>query len=215
MTIAHHPSDFRLLDYAAGRLDEGQRLLVATHLAICSTCDREVAMLERVGGALLAAIPPTPLEPDARDRILARLDVLTRDEAIASRDQRPPDMPELPEALRPYPLGPWNWAGPGVHWRALRLNGESASRVFLLRAAPGKHLPQHTHSGTELTLVLRGAFSHEGGRFAAGDFEDADDSIEHRPIVDSDEECLCLVAMDGKLLISGLMGKVMQPFVRF
>ena len=57
-------------------------------------------------------------------------------------------------------------------------------------------MPQHRHAGTELTCVLSGAIVHEGGRFAAGDCDDAETATPH-PVVDGGEPCICLVAMQG------------------
>ena len=41
-----------------------------------------------------------------------------------------------------------------------------------------------------------------------------DETIDHRPIVKDWEDCICLVAMQGELRLKGLLGRVMQPFVR-
>lgn len=86
--------------------------------------------------------------------------------------------------------------------------------MFFLKARPGTPLPQHTHTGTEFTSILTGAYVHEGGRFGAGDFEEADEGVEHRPVVEPGEECVCLVALDGKLRLSGVIGALMNPFIR-
>ena len=213
MTIRHHPIETRLLDYAAGTLDAGQRLLVGAHLESCPSCRRTVAMLERVGGSLLTDLSPTPMAPGARERAIARLQSAESAARVAHRPLN--DMADLPPALRNYELSRWHWSGPGVRWRSLALPEESASRVFLLKVQPGTKLPQHTHSETELTLVLKGSFSHKGGRFERGDFDDADGSVDHQPTVDSEQECICLVAMQGNLQFKGLLGRIMQPFVRF
>jgi putative transcriptional regulator len=73
---------------------------------------------------------------------------------------------------------------------------------------------EHTHTGIELTCVLRGSFSHEGGRFGPGDFDFGDETLDHQPIVGSDEPCLCLVAMTGDLRMNGFFGRLIGPFVR-
>src|SRR5262245_54773873 len=150
MKISHHPAPERLADYAAGRLDEGQRLLVAAHLEGCPHCRASVSVLDHVGGALLSDLPPAEMEAGALDRALARLDVTANanDHVRALND-----MPELPNVLRRHELEPWRWAGPGVQWRGIKLDTASANRVFLLKAQPGTRLPQHSHIGSELTLV--------------------------------------------------------------
>jgi hypothetical protein len=50
---------------------------------------------------------------------------------------------------------------------------------------------------------------------SGGDFADADESIEHRPIVAPDDECPCLVALEGRLRLSGTAGALPNPFARF
>ena len=69
---------------------------------------------------------------------------------------------------------------------------------------------EHTHTGTELTLVLEGSFSHEGGRFGPGDFGYGDDEVDHRPIVGDEGPCLCLVAMTGDLRMNGFLSRWLE-----
>ena len=38
MTIAHHPGEELLLDYASGAAQEGVALIVAAHLCFCPAC---------------------------------------------------------------------------------------------------------------------------------------------------------------------------------
>jgi putative transcriptional regulator len=90
----------------------------------------------------------------------------------------------------------------------------SETRVFLLRSGPGTRMLPHSHSGLEMTCVLSGAFSQDGARYGPGDFDLGDDTIEHRPMVEDGQDCLCLVAMRGELQLRGWLGRLMQPFVR-
>ena len=53
-----------------------------------------------------------------------------------------------------------------------------------------------------------------GRRFGPGDFEEADDDVSHRPIVDSDVPCICIAAIEGKVKLEGFVGRLLQPFVR-
>jgi putative transcriptional regulator len=101
-----------------------------------------------------------------------------------------------------------------VHYRDVKIPTNNDTRVFMLKAAPGKKIPAHDHTGTELTCVLTGAFIHEGGRYAAGDCDDADQDVGHSPIIDSGEECVCLVAMQGQIRLTSMLGRLIQPFIR-
>ena len=52
MTIEHHPEEATLAAYAAGVLDLGQRVALATHLRSCPRCRDWVRAMEQLGGAL-------------------------------------------------------------------------------------------------------------------------------------------------------------------
>jgi putative transcriptional regulator len=60
-------------------------------------------------------------------------------------------------------------------------------------------LPLHGHTGAELTVVLTGAFTDERGEFRRGDLQEIE-KIEHQPVGDREEGCLCLVAAEGPYL---------------
>ncbi len=218
MTIRHHPTDETLAAYAAGTLDPGRRLVVASHVERCAACRGFLRGIERVAGVMLEDLSPAPMPPDALTHTLARID---REPAVTVvRSDLPPaslqlsDEPNLPACLKPFEMGRWRWVGPGVGMRSIIVPDAGNVRVFLLKGSPGIQLPQHTHKGTELTSILSGSFHHDGGDFYAGDFEEADDSVEHRPVVGKDKACICLVALDGQLKLSGWMGALLNPFVR-
>ena len=46
-------------------------------------------------------------------------------------------------------------------------------------------------------------------------FDQADASVDHSPVVDSNEDCICLVALNGSIELRGWFGRLIQPFVRF
>jgi putative transcriptional regulator len=217
MTIQHHPTEETLAAFAADSLDRGRALVVAAHMETCPRCDQWIADLRRIGGTMLEDLAPAPMRPDALARALAAVDTLSA-EPIATPKETSELAPgiKLPRALSDCRLGDWHWIGPGIHRRVVETDGDlgGSARVFLLRARPRTRMPQHTHTGTELTLVLSGAFTHEGGRFGAGDLEEADAETEHQPVVQPGEVCICLVAMEGDLALSGVLGRLMQPFVR-
>ena len=213
MTIRHHPFGETLAAYAAGSLDVARRIVVASHLERCAACRGFVRGMEKVAGVMLEDLSPAPMSSDALAHTLARID---REPARRSATPLSPSSaePDRPACLRPYEMGPWRWVGPGVHMRPVLVPRTGNLRVFLLKGAPGIRLPQHSHEGTEFTSILTGSYHHEGGDFLAGDFEEADDNVEHRPIVGKHTACLCLVALEGQLKLSGFVGALLNPFVR-
>ncbi|MFT4120955.1 ChrR family anti-sigma-E factor [Bradyrhizobium sp.] len=209
MTITHHPGDETLAAFAAGTLDEPRSVVVAAHVALCPNCRAKVAAFEQVAGTLVERTLPAASRSGALDDALARLDEAAPPAPVI-REARP----DCPGVLAPYDVGPWRWIGPGVYWRKVEVPQSEGTRVFMLKAAPGSSLPHHGHSGIEWTCVLQGAFRHDFGRYGPGDFDEADDTVDHTPFVEQGDQCICLVAMQGDLELRGWLGKLLQPFVR-
>jgi putative transcriptional regulator len=207
--ITHHPSDESLARLAAGTIGAGPRLVVATHLSGCSQCRRRLRSFEAVGGAFLEDAPPLSRSPDAFARALARLD-----EADPHREPAPRVLhPELPAPLNAYEIGRWRFVLPGFRWRRLTLPESPDANVIMLKVAAGQPVPHHGHSGTEYTQVLTGSFSDAFGRYRAGDCTEMDEDVEHQPVVDPDGECVCLASVEGRLRLSGWIGRVVQPLI--
>jgi putative transcriptional regulator len=213
--IQHHPDASMLTAFAAGTLDHGQHVAIATHLVGCPRCRSWIRSMEQVGGAVLANLPHAAMSSDALARAEARLNETGTPVHIPAAPAPPEiSMAGLPKFVRRYAFGDWQWVAPRVHLRPIALPTESPSRVFLLRSGPGTRMLAHSHVGIELTCVLSGAFSHDGGHFGPGDFDLGDETVDHRPLVDAGADCVCLVAMQGKLRLKGILGRLMQPFVR-
>lgn len=213
MSIQHHPSAETLAAFTAGSLDLGRRLVVASHLERCAACRRTAGDLEEVGGALLETAAVADMAPGAWASMLARLDAPPASAPVTAKPAAHAES-GLPACLRPYALGAWRWVGPGVEMRPILLPDRQPVSVFLLKAKPGTRMPEHSHRGDEFTSILSGAFAHAGGYFGPGDFEQADDTVEHRPVVTPDGECICLVALEGRLKLSGVVGTLLNPFLR-
>lgn len=216
MTIKHHPSEGSLLSYAAGTLTSGPALALAIHIASCATCRAQVADFEAIGGSLFEGMHPEPVEPAALSNTLRRIDSLKS--CAPPRSPGPPlrdGTLELPSPLRNCRLGRWQWLGPGIRWKRVALPWDSDANVVLLKVAAGRSLPWHTHIGTEFTQVLHGSFSHDRGRYALGDMDEADADVEHQPVVDRESECICLAALDGCIRIRGRVGRMLNFFIGF
>ncbi|MGJ4929626.1 ChrR family anti-sigma-E factor [Bradyrhizobium sp. HKCCYLS2038] len=215
MTISHHPPEDLLADYATGALDEAEQLVVGVHVAECARCRRFVRAIERLAGASLDAAEPVAMAADAFDAVMARIDrrpqPAPRVSDVAKVD---PELADLPEMIKRCKIGKRRRVAPGISMRPIMLSGTGKSRAFLLRSEPGARMLEHSHSGNELTCVLKGSFSHLGGQYGPGDFDYGDDEVDHRPVVGDEGPCLCLVAMTGDLRMHGLLGRIISPFVR-
>ncbi|HME84144.1 MAG TPA: ChrR family anti-sigma-E factor [Roseiarcus sp.] len=212
MTIAHHPDEDLLAAYAAGSLDLGQRVAIATHLKACESCRDWVRAMEQVGGAMIADTAPAALTEGALARALARID---EPPPVARARPLCGDAPEnLPRFVKAYEFGRWRRIAPRIAMRPIRLPEPGPTRVFLLKAAGGTKVIEHAHTGLEMTCVLAGAFRREGERYGPGDFDFGDGDIHHEPRVEEGDDCVSLVAIKGELRWQGLLGRLIQPFVR-
>ncbi|MBR0788098.1 cupin domain-containing protein [Bradyrhizobium manausense] len=214
MTINHHPPEDLLADFAAGRLDEADRLVVGVHAAQCPRCRRFIAAIEQLAGAALEQAAPVTMADDAFATIMAAIDEPEAAPVPALSRPVPLLDDDLPEILLRCRFGKSRRVAPGVKMQPIVLPGAGQSRAFLLWSAPGTRMLEHSHTGTELTLVLKGSFSHQGGDFRPGDFDFGDGEVDHQPIVGNDMPCLCLVAMSGDLQMRGWLGRLISPFVR-
>ena len=213
MIITHHPTDETLAAFAGANLDEGNTLVVAAHLQLCARCTRAVRQFQDLACVLIEDEQSMALSPGARSRVL---DTISHCEQPAwSTTARPHARDKATcSPLSLYENGKWRWLGVGVQWKPISVNSEAGTRVFLLKAAPGTRLPDHRHVGTEWTCVLEGAFTHHLGRFGPGDFDEADDTVEHDPFVEREGECICLVALNGHIELRSWLGRLIQPLVR-
>jgi putative transcriptional regulator len=215
MTISHHPPDDLLADYAVGALPEAEHLVVAVHAAGCARCQRFVRTMETLAGAALADGPPAPPVPGEFETVMERI---ARSPPAELQDERPrpgdPELADLPELLQSCRIGPRRWVGPGLTTRPILLAPARKCRAFLLHAQPGTRLIQHTHTGDELTCVLKGSYTDHHHRYEAGDLDFSDEEVEHELVVGDDGPCLCLVALTGDLKLHGLFGRLISPFVR-
>ncbi len=209
MTPRHHISDDLLLSYAAGSLAEGWSLAVATHLALCPDCRARLAAAEAAGGALLETIGSAAVEPGSWASVRNRLG-----QPEPSRVAQP-EAAVLPKPLRDYVGGDidairWKMLGRGAA-QVLLKTGDRETQVRLLKIPAGKPVPEHSHGGRELTVVLTGAFHDGETLFQRGDLEEADSDIQHIPTATPDADCICLAVTDAPLRFRSWIVRALQP----
>ncbi|MDJ1009336.1 MAG: ChrR family anti-sigma-E factor [Paracoccaceae bacterium] len=214
-TINHHLNDTLLMGYAAGTLPEAFNLIVATHISMCDECRARLGSFEAVGGSLIEdADAAVPMASSALGDVMARISGASRADDIrlpVAREAR-----TFPAPLVDYVGGDladvkWRSLGGGVRHAVLNTGGKATAR--LLHIPAGTKLPEHGHKGLEATLVLQGAFSDADGRFARGDIEIAGEDLDHTPVADEGEDCICLAVTDAPLKFSGWIPRIAQPFL--
>ena len=207
--IIHHIPDNLLLSYASGSLPQPFALVIAAHVSMCDECRARLEAHESAGGVVLEGSAPIVVSDDIKDKLLSRLDHALKPEAVYDRSGIFPA--PVMQALNGLPPK-WKKLGMGARQSILQESAEGSVR--LLYIPPGQAVPDHGHNGLELTMVLQGAFSDETGRYGAGDVEVADADLEHTPMAEDGEPCICLAATDAALRFNAWMPRLLQPFFR-
>ena len=197
------------MQYANGELPEAYELLIATHISMCDECRTDVAAFDAVGGAVLQELEPVQTVSFAQT--LEKIKQTDRDVP------KPRSKSEVPAPLVDY-IGPRfegvPWKPIGIGARQAILNTADGATARLLYIPGGSAMPNHTHRGLELTLVLRGAFYDGDMRFGQGDIEVADEDDLHTPIADRAGPCICLAATDAPLKFTSFLPRLAQPFFK-
>lgn len=206
--------DDLLAAYCAGSLDPARHALVASHLLLKPDNRRFIRTLENVVAAdILTERASSVARRSERLAAIFEADGVDAPTAPASASSSAQDADVLPEPLRRF-MGcglngvSWSFVVPGV--RECRLGEVGRGSATLYRVRAGRRLPQHTHEGSEVTLVLTGAFSDPVGRYMRGDISMADNSVDHSPEVDSEDDCICFAVTDAPLVLTSPLGRVVQ-----
>lgn len=222
MSITHHPDPATLMSYAGGGLAEPIAAVVACHVAVCRTCRKELSWLEQAGADLLAGIDGvTMIASGPRHPAAAAAPPSPARSTPASAV--PPGPRETILTDVPAPLirfvGPrldridWKYLAPGVRHVPLPLSPGAKGDLRLIKVAAGQRMPDHGHGGQEMTMLLAGAYTDEVGRFTTGDVADLDEDVEHQPVADPVDGCICLIASVKPARYKGLFARLVQPFI--
>lgn len=227
---AHHPDDFTLLDYSAGSLGVAQALAVSVHLSYCRQCQEQLKSLNALGGIILADSQPGGLadserkaaggDPQASDEAFdALMDRLTTEPQGPATSASPSASYHNPlERYLPQALEQLNWHQQTSSIARYDLNplvDDEGHRVALQKIRAGAKVPQHSHRGQELTVVLTGGFSDELGVYQQGDYIARDPSHRHSPTAMQNEDCICLTVLDAPMRFTGPVMRWLNPLIRF
>ena len=209
------PLDALLAEYAVGTLPRPLHALIGAHLDLAPDSGKFVSDLEAVFGAELGVISPVSI--DTRDKMLT--DIFAADvvahvngRSVSTRDD-PVFTPVMLDFIgMPSRDVPWKTVLPGVKEYVISSKDGLEAKLYWIKA--GRKMPSHTHDGQEVTLVLSGAFSDMSGRYRRGDVAIADQDIDHKPISDTDEGCICFAVTDAPLKLTGPVGKFFQSIFR-
>ena len=206
--IKAHPTDPMLRAFAADELPLPLAVGLSAHCELCPDCaarlktfEEELAQQYLASSAEHELAPRDDVALDAGfDAMLA--DILAQPLSEPTHDQpraQPGDLEvaghayRLPRVLARYRSPKWRHIG-AIRQQSLPLD-EMGARANLLHIEAGGRIPEHTHQGYELTLLLAGNIQDGDTLYQAGDFIWRDASHAHSP--HTPDGCLCYTVQDA------------------
>jgi putative transcriptional regulator len=204
-----------LVEYAAGMADAASALVVESHLAYSASSRQKMADYLTVAGAVLeeaGGAEPAPLTDADWQAFFPNLRRAAQLTAFPTAFIHSDNGQSYPEALQRYltaasknpAQGRWRHFGKFSDFRLFR---DGPAECSLLALAPHGTIPQHSHRGSELVLVLEGTLHDENGTYTRGDLIAATPDMQHTPHT-RDEACICLAATAAPIRLHGWRGLV-------
>ncbi len=226
--INHHPDDNLLTEYASGSLAMALGLIVCAHLQVCPHCRKRVEHLNKLGATILTHSVAEAVQPDSFAQLMTRIhnqstDAIASEKAAQKIELHPTyandplfkPIPKVIAKLLPR-NGKLKWERVSKGLKSARLvTGQKKYEVAFQRIASGNKVVEHDHRGLEVTMVLCGSFSDEDGVYSEGDFLVRAPGEVHRPTATQNQDCLCISVVEAPVKVTGVFGKLINPFLSF
>ena len=215
MTITHHPSDATLAAFRRPALSMKRApWWLQRTCRFARNAARRCAHSNSVGGVLLDDRDPAEMTAGALDRAMAKLGQRRTRCAPARHDRSDAGDPAC-AARRNMRWDPGAGSDAACNGARSTLPSHDAIRVFMLKAAPGTKLPTASayRHGMDLRLS-KARFVIDLGRYGAGDFDEADESVEHDPVVEDGVPAFVWWRYRATSSCKAVIGRLLQPFVR-
>ena len=240
--IKFHPSAQQLTDFVEGTLSPATSLMVSAHCDMCEQCQRFVEVeTEKLAAQMVSHANQTAGDkvdmslqfgdmlsqitqlPSSKQADSLTNDVFeyreVRSKTSAAKKQTGVSTIELdgrvftlPRTLHRYIDKTGNWSSlVGKLWQAPVDLGNQGVANFIFMGSGGS-VPEHTHRGTEYTLVIDGEFSDGLSRYDTGDFIFMDGEKTHTPKSEGKEGCLVFSIVDQPLHFTSGLARLLNPF---
>ncbi len=216
--IKLHPDDKQLLEFAEGTLPCANSLLVSAHCDMCHACRRKVGLLTDNLSEYVFAENQLDT-PNERDYI-TMFEAITRGipkanetdtnhvKTIVSVNGRSFSIP-ISLARCASRMDEWSYLL-GKLWQSqVEIGGGHLANFIYIEK--GGSVPEHTHKGNELTLVIDGKFSDGIREYNTGDFILLDSQHTHSPKANLNEGCLVFSIIDQPLYFTSGWAKLINP----
>lgn len=223
--IKHHPKYELIQSFVDGDLPASLSAAISIHADMCSACQKHISLLtDQIAELSFEKSSLNTSDDELVTKHILNMDFEKMINGITQSNEI--DIKEiveiksisfksksynLPSALNNIVLGNTAHIGKLARTR-LELN-EKEIHSNLLHMEPGGAVPEHTHKGFELTLLLDGSFHDDRGEYVKGDFIMLDGNHTHNPT--SDKGCLCYTVANDALHFTQGINKLLNPIGSF
>jgi len=229
--IKHHPKLELLQSFVRGDLPASLSIGITLHADMCPICQEKIMHLtEQLAEQsfeeptvylddFVASEPESEMDYQFEEQFLgSMIDDITFsddvDEVVAAVEKSVSFRDKtysLPTVLNNIDMGKTANIGKLSRTR-LQLN-ENEIHSNLLHINAGGGVPEHTHKGFELTVLLDGSFTDHNGEYNKGDFIMLDGTFTHNPM--SEKGCLCYTVANDALHFTQGINKLLNPIGNF
>ena len=214
-----------LEQYVEGSLSADVALAVSAHIDLCPHCQHLSKDITNDQAAELTEQQVS--SRDTEQEWQSMLDFITSQPALspspAGLASTSPQVAsvtvngrtfEIPRALARLAEKQNKWLQLGGIATA-KLPTADKQHVSLLYIDKGTEVPNHTHLGLEMTLVLAGKIVDENGEYGVGDLLINSPDDTHTPRTLADEDCLCLSVLSAPLKFNKGLTRLLNPLQQF
>ncbi|TPV53707.1 anti-sigma factor [Aestuariibacter sp. GS-14] len=217
--IKFHPTPEHLQQFVKGTLSPVESLMISAHCDMCARCQSRVEMMtaDYANTEIEQAVQSYDPDFDAMLASITQQPAAERASQIkARRNSTAIELDgktfELPKTLHRLVKKKGNWSSlVGKLWQApvdLGIDGV-ANFIYIEK---GGTVPEHTHRGSEMTLVINGEFSDGLNDYDSGDLIYMTGDHTHAPRSDAPEGCLVFSIVDQPLHFTSGLARLLNPF---
>jgi putative transcriptional regulator len=216
--ISFHPKYTDLQAFSAGNCKPAMALMISAHVDMCAQCQRDCIDIQSELASDLFAQPKPVAILDRQ--YLAMMSNITElpvaEQTVPAASSTSIELDgkffELPRALRRHVKNTGNWSHlVGKLWQAPVDLGDIGKANFMYMEKGGR-VPEHTHKGTEMTLVVDGQYSDGIAEYDCGDFTIMNNQHNHLPHSEADDGCLVFTIVDQPLHFTAGIARLLNPF---
>ncbi|MFT5544119.1 MAG: putative transcriptional regulator [Arenicella sp.] len=216
--ISFHPNFIDIREFSSGNCEPAKALMISAHVDMCPQCQQQCIEFQAELASEIFNPKATIAPLDSQFyTMMSKITDLPESNFITSETscssvELDGKFFELPRALRRYVKNTGNWSRlVGKIWQAPVDLGDIGKANFMYMEKGGR-VPEHTHKGTEMTLVVDGQYGDGIANYDCGDFTIMDNHHNHLPHSEADDGCLVFTIVDQPLHFTAGIARLLNPF---